>query len=372
MSGLVVHEAVDKRDRLLFVRFPWSVYRENPYWVPPLVRECLAKISSAHPFYAHADAAFFIARQEGRIVGRIAAIIDQNYIRIHNSKTGFFGFFEAFSEPRIASALLETARCWLKERGMESMIGPMSPSTNDECGLLLDGFDTSPCFMMPYNPPYYASMLENFGLCKARDLYAYRIEQSLFDFRKVEILARHLQKKKPALTARPVAMASFGEDLQTVKEIYNQAWSENWGFVPITDAEIDLLANRLKPLIVPGLCLFAHWGEKPVGFSLTLPDYNIALKRLNGRAGLLGKIRFYFLARNIRSCRVMLLGVTRTFRRRGVEAMLLLETVRHALSLGYNCAECSWILEDNELIRRTIESLGGQRYKTYRIYSMDI
>ena len=317
MGNLALCEATEEKERMLFVRCPWDIYSGDRYWVPPLVRETLAKISPTHPFYSHADLSLFIARKNGRVVGRIAAIIDRHYLQFQGCKTGFFGFFESSPDPDIAPALLEAARHWLKERGMEEMAGPMSPSTNDECGLLVNGFDSSPCFMMPYNPPYYPSLLEDYGLRKSMDLLAYVVEEPSRGFRRLEALAERLRRKEPSLTVRPVNLKRFDEELQKVRDIYNQAWSKNWGFVPFTDAELEYAAANLKQLIVPDLFLFAYFGEEPIGFSLTLPDYNLALKRMNGNAGLLGTLRFLYFSRKIRSLRVMLLGIKHAFQKEG-------------------------------------------------------
>lgn len=372
MSDLTVREVTGEKERMLFVRCPWDIYRGNPYWVPPLVKEELARVSPAHPFYSHADASLFVARKEGRVVGRIAAIIDHNYVQFHDCKTGFFGFFESLPGPDVAPALLGAAQRWLKERGMEEMAGPMNPSTNDECGLLVNGFDSSPCFMMPYNPPYYPTLLEDYGLRKSMDLLAYIVEEASTGIRRLERMAQRLREKEPGLTIRTINPKRFDEELRTFKEIYNKAWSRNWGFVPITEGELDYLARVLKPLIVKELCLFAYIGKEPVGFALTLPDYNFVLKRLNGKVGVLGVLRFLYFSRKITNVRMMLLGIKHAFQKRGADALLILETFRRAVARGYRSGECSWILEDNVLMRRGIEAVGGKKYKTYRMYRMTI
>jgi hypothetical protein len=252
------------------------------------------------------------------------------------------------------------------------MIGPMNPSTNDECGLLVEGFDTSPCLMMPYNPRYYPSLLESFGLKKAMDLYAYWVEDSPFFHDRLTRIAEKMRKREPQLQVRPIALRHFNEELKVVKEIYNHAWSKNWGFVPLTEEEIDDLAKNLKPLVVPDLILFAYWGEEPIGFSVSLPDYNEVLKHLNGKVGLLGGLKFLYYSRKITKVRVMLLGVKHAFQKKGVEGLLYFETFRRGTKKGYFQAECSWILEKNLLMQHGIEAMGGKRYKTYRIYGMDL
>jgi hypothetical protein len=226
--------------------------------------------------------------------------------------------------------------------------------------------------MMPYNPRYYPSLLEGFGLKKAMDLYAYLLEESSFLLNRLNRITESLRKKEPQLHIRPIRLRHLGEDVNIIKEILNQAWSRNWGFVPVTDEEIKLLAKEFKPLVVPDLVLFAYWGEEPVGFSVSLPDYNEVLKHLNGNIGILGGLKFLYYSRKIKKIRVIFLGVKDAFRKRGVEGLLYVETFRNGTKKGYQKAECSWILENNLLMQRGIEAMGGKRYKTYRIYEAQI
>jgi hypothetical protein len=365
---LRIEEVKSQRDLMAFIRYPWEIYKGDRYWVPPLIKDQLHKLSPKHPFRSHSEMIFFLAMKEGKPVGRMAGIIDRNYIEFHREKTGFFGFFESVSDPKVAKALFEKVGSWLKGKGIEKMIGPMNPNTNDECGLLIDGFDSSPCLMMPYNPPYYPSLVENAGLNKAMDLYAYLLKSSSFlDDRLSRITGRSI-KKNPHLWVRPINLRHFDDELKIVKEITNQAWSPNWGFVPRTEEEFEDIAKSLKPLVVPDLVLFVYLGEEPIGFSVTLPDYYQVLKHLNGKLGLLGILKFLYYSRKIESVRVMLLGVKQAFQKKGAEGILYLETFKRAIKKGYFQAECSWILESNPLIQHGIEAMGGKRYKTYRIY----
>jgi hypothetical protein len=369
---LYVEEVRSEQDLMTFIRFPWKIYQGDRYWVPPLIKDLLSKFSPNHPFRSHSEMTFLLAYKEGEIAGRIAGIIDHHYVEFHQEKVGFFGFFESTVNAEVAEILLSRVEAWLKEHGMERMIGPMNPSTNDECGLLVEGFDTSPCLMMPYNPRYYPSLLESFGLKKAMDLYAYWVEDSPFFHDRLTRIAEKMRKREPQLQVRPIDLRHFDEELKVVKEIYNHAWSKNWGFVPLTEEEIDDLAKNLKPLVVPDLILFAYWGEEPIGFSVSLPDYNEVLKHLNGKVGLLGGLKFLYYSRKIRKVRVMLLGVKHAFQKKGVEGLLYFETFRRGTQKGYFQAECSWILEKNLLMQHGIEAMGGKRYKTYRIYGMDL
>lgn len=371
-QDLNVEEVKNQKDLMTFTRFPWEIYQGNRQWVPPLIKDLLLKFSPEHPFHSHSEMILFLARQEGKIVGRIAGIIDQHYIKFHKEKVGFFGFFESIPEAEVADTLLQKIANWLKDHGMEKMAGPMNPSTNDECGLLIEGFDSPPCLMMPYNPLYYPSLLEGFGLRKKMDLYAYLLEESSFLLDRLDRITQRLRKREPQLHIRPIHLRRLDEELKIIKDIYNQAWSRNWGFVPLTDEEINLLAKELKSLIVSDLVLFAYWGEDPIGFSVSLPDYNVVLKHLNGKIGLLGLLKFFYYSRKINKIRVMLLGVKPDFQKKGVEGLLYIETFRNGIKKGYYRAECSWILEENVLMQHGIEAMGGKRYKTYRIYETQL
>ncbi len=367
-----VEEVRTDRDLMAFIRFPWKLYEGNPHWVPPLIKDLLQKLGPAHPFRSHAEMVLFLAYQEGRIVGRIAGVIDHNYIAFHQDKVGFFGFFESMPAPEVAAALFGRVRSWLKDRGMEKMAGPMNPSTNDECGLLIDAFDSSPSLMMPYNPIYYADLVEREGMKKVMDLYAYLLEQETFNLDRLNRITERLGKREPLLHIRPIRLRDFDNELMIVKELYNQIWNKNWGFVPMTVAEIDDLAKNLKPLVVPDLVLFAYWGEEPVGFSVGLPDFNQVLKHLNGKIGLLGGLKFLYYSRKIHRLRVMLLGVKHAFQKKGIEGFLYLETFKRGIRKGYYSAECSWILESNPLMQHGLETMGGKRYKTYRVYQASL
>ena len=369
---LQVEEVKNHQDLMTFIQFPWEIYKGDPYWVPPLIKDQLLKFSPKHPFHSHAEMILFLAYRGGKIVGRIAGIIDHNYIEFHQEKVGFFGFFESISDVEVTGILLSRVAGWLKGHGMEKMAGPMNPSTNDECGLLVNGFDAPPCLMMPYNPPYYPNLLEGFGLKKAMDLYAYWLAQSFFLLDRLDRITERLRKREPQLHVRPINLRDFDNELKIVKGIYNQAWSKNWGFVPLTEEEINLLAKELKSLVVSDLVLFAYRGEEPVGFSVSLPDYNQVLKHLNGKIGLLGGLKFLYYSRKIETIRVMLLGVKQTFQKKGVEGLLYIETFKRGIRKGYYQAECSWILEENVLMQHGIEAMGGKRYKCYRVYEIPL
>lgn len=369
---LALRQVVNEKDLLAFIRFPWKIYQGNPCWVPPLIKDQLQKFNPKSPFRSHAEMSLALAYRGPEVVGRIAGIIDRHYIEFHQEKVGFFGFFESINDPEVSNLLLSWVEAWLRERGMERMMGPMNPSTNDECGLLIDAFDLPPCLMMPYNPAYYPGLIENQGLKKVMDLYAFLLEKDSFHHDRLDRITQRILKKEPDLSVRPINLRRFDEELKIIKEIYNNSWSKNWGFVPMTEVEIDELAKNLKPLVVPDLVLFAYQGEKPVGFSAALPDYNLVLKHLNGKLGPLGFIKFLYFSRKIRLVRIMLLGIKLSFQKRGIEGLLYIETFKRGIAKGYLQGECSWILENNVLMQHAIEAMGGKRYKTYRIYEAQI
>jgi hypothetical protein len=356
-----------------FIRFPWKVYKGNPHWVPPLTSEVAFVLSDKNPFFYHAEAACFLARKNRAAVGRIAVIIDRNHINIHREQAGFFGFFECLPDSAIARELLDTAAGWLKERGIGIMRGPVNPSTNDECGFLLEGFDSPPMIMMPYTQSYYLDYMEQCGLRKAKDLYAYlSVIRDVAVGRRLEKLASAVKARVPGLTVRPADMKQLRKELQTVKDIYNSAWSNNWGFVPMTDEEIESMAIRRRPLIVPELLIMAEVNKKPAAFYMAVPDYNQVLGKINGRLGPVGIAKFLWYSRKITNIRVLTMGVKEEYRKKGIEGLLYLESFKAAMKKSYQRAEMSWVLEDNVLMQRGCELMGGKLYKKYRIYEKNI
>jgi len=357
-----------------FIRFQWKVYRGNPHWVPPLKSEVKFLLNEQkNPFFHHAEAACFLARKSGETVGRIAAIIDRNHITIHKEQAGFFGYFECLPDYAVARELLDTAAGWLKKRGIEIMRGPMNPSTNDECGFLLEGFDSPPMIMMTYTPAYYLEYMERCGLAKARDLYAYiSVIRDVAAGGRLEKLASAVKARVPGLTVRPANMKQFQREVEAVQEIYNSAWSHNWGFVPMTAEETEFMAKRLEPLIVPELMIMAEVNGKPAAFFVALPDYNQVLGKINGRLGPVGIAKFLWYSRKISDIRILTMGVKEEYRKKGIEGLLYLESFKAAVKKGYERAEMSWILEDNVLVQRGCELMGGKLYKKYRIYEKNI
>ncbi|MBW2058404.1 MAG: N-acetyltransferase [Deltaproteobacteria bacterium] len=367
VQDTTVEKVTGKKGVKEFIRFPWTVYRDDPLWVPPLIKEQTVMFSPAYPFFEHGEIDLFIARQGDRPVGRIASILDRSYVEFSREKAAFFGFFESIKETQVARLLIDRVRAWGRDRGMTVIRGPFNPSTNDECGLLIKGFDMPPMLMMPYNPPYYPELMEACGLKKCKDLYACIIASDAPP-EKIERVSGRIRKRLPGLTIRPVRLSRLGEELEIVRDIYNDAWRENWGFVPITESEMRFMASRLKPLVIPDLFLFAEIKGEPVAFIGSFPDYNRVLRRLNGKIGLTGILKFLYYSRKIKDLRTMLLGVKHGYQKRGLETLLYLETFRRGLRRGFKRSELSWILEDNRLMLRGVERLGGTVYKTYRLY----
>ena len=352
-----------------FIEFPYSLYRGDPFWVPPLriaVKELLNR--AKHPFYANAEAEFFLARRDGRVVGRIAAILDRNHNKFHEENAGFFGFFESTNAPEVAAALLGAARKWVFSRGAVLLRGPVNPSTNYECGMLVDGFDSPPMVMMTYNPRYYPALMENVGLRKAKDLNAYVNTAAAVELEKI---ARVADRKlaKSGVTVRPINMKDFDGELGRIWEVYNSAWKRNWGFVPMTRDEFFLMGKEMKQILEPEFVLIGEVGDSMVGFALALPDINQALKPAGGRLFPTGLLKILYYQHLIKSVRVLTLGVVEEYRASGLAAGFYATLFRNARKLGYDGdCEMSWILEDNILMNRSLEVMGAKRYKTYRIY----
>ncbi len=364
---ITIDKAVGKQGVKEFIHFPWKIYNNDSLWVPPLIKEQMFMFSPRYPFFEHGEMELFLARRGNETVGRVAAILDKSYVNLANDEAVFFGFFESVNDPDVAGALINRVRGWGEARGMKTVRGPFNPSTNDECGLLADSFDKAPVLMMPYNPPYYVDLITACGLKKCKDLYAYLIETDVPP-EKLEASAKRIRKRLPDLMIRPIRLRNMNEELQIIRDIYNNAWRGNWGFVPLTESEIGFLASRLKPLVVEDLVLIAEVGGEGVAFIASFPDYNQVLKRLNGKIGLTGAFKFLYYSRKIRDLRTMLLGVKYEYQKRGIEGLLYLETFKRGLEKGFERSELSWILEDNTLMRRGIEMLGGRIYKTYHLY----
>lgn len=358
-----------KKQLKTFVNYPYELYKNNRYWVPPLKRDVYDLLDkSKNPFWEHAERKMFLAYRDKRIAGRICAIVDYNYIEFWDEKIGYFGFFECDDDEEAANVLFDNVKEFHKDKGMTRFIGPMNPSSNDEWGLLIEGYYTSPFIMMPHNFEYYQQICEEVGLRKAKDLYAYYIDSKDAPFEYLERLCSIVRRRVQDMKVRPVNINDFAGEIKRIKEIYNDAWSRNWGFVPMTDAEFNLIAKNLKPLIVPELIIIIEIDNVPVAVSLTVPNYNMVLKKLNGRLGPMGMLKFLYYKNKIKEGRLMVMGVRKQYRKMGLESLLFLESFRAGQQLGYIGGELSWVLEDNYPTNNTIVKMGGKLYKKYRIY----
>lgn len=370
---LRVEEVADPKRLNDFVDLPFRLYRSDPNWVPPLKNEVKTTLDpKKNPFWQHSSGKLYVALRDGVVVGRIAAMVDYNFIQFQEQKSGYFGFFESVDDFEVASALFQKAVEFNREKGMERFYGPMNPSTNDEVGFLVDGFGTPPYIMMTHTHKYYLDLAERFGFRKAKDLYAFYVDAAQAPIAYLERLSAMVKNRLKNLTVRPVRLADFGTEAKRIKEVYNDAWSRNWGFVPMTDAEFDDMAKRLKNLIVPELVLIAEIDGKPVGVSLGVPNYNEVLRHLDGRLGPLGFVKFLWYRNKIKTARLVIMGVRKDYRKAGIEAIFFLESFKEGQRRGYVGGELSWTLEDNDMVNRPIIKMGGKVYKTYRVYQYDI
>ncbi|MGI8437788.1 MAG: GNAT family N-acetyltransferase [Chthoniobacterales bacterium] len=367
-----ISQVTSKAERDAFIKFPWRIYENDPIWVPPLILERRDFLDrKKHPFYQHGDAALFLARRGDEIVGRIMASDDPNYNAEHEANIGCFGLFECVDDQAVADALFEAAAQWLLQRGRNEIMGPVDYSTNYVCALLIAGFEHPPMLLTSHNPPYYAGLIERAGFGKAMDWYAWWFSDPAEAAVRLRKIAARFSNRE-AITIRPVDMSKLEQESARLREIYNQAWKKNWGFVPFTQAEFDHLVKELKPLAVPELVLIAEVGGEPAGFILAVPDINVAFKKIDGRLfhyGLpIGLAKLLYYKSRLKTARLIALGVAPKFRRHGIAETLVLRIVEEGMIKRGYIGELSMTLENNRLINRFLEAIGAQRYKTYRIY----
>jgi GNAT superfamily N-acetyltransferase len=387
-------DITNPRQRKSFITVPWNIYKGDRYWVPPLIGERMEFLDpSKNESFEHLDTAFFVAegyvtsgqtapQQPGmpmvlgseQRLGSIGAFVNHRHNMVHDENVGFFGFFEAVNDYEVVEALLQTAYDWVRQKGVTAIRGPASFTGNDDAyGTLIDGFDSRPVVLMSYNPPYYPEMIERFGFEKAMDLWAWHVDMTKLGPDGAQLprkLVRvvDLVRKRVDVQIRRADTMDWDELVEQIKGIYNSAWERNWGFVPFTDAEIDHVADGLRQFADLGIVFLAEIDGKPVGFSLPLPDMNIAVHHMNGRMLPFGWAKYLWYKRKVDWLRVFALGVIQEYRGRGIDALLYYETAKAAIAKGYRHAEMSWILENNDMMNRAIEMFGAEVYKTYRIY----
>ncbi len=366
-GGVAIVQATGARLVKEFVELPYRLYGGDPHWIPELRRDAHRRLSPRdNPFWAHAEMALFLATRNGRVCGRIAAIEDHAHNAFHRERLAWFGFFEA-QDAATAATLLTAAEEWGRRRGCTALRGPANPSLNESAGLLIDGFDDDPYVLMPHNPSVYASYIEGAGFAKAKDLWAWDIDLTVPLGARIARMAERVRKRH-GVTVRRVNMRAYYADLKKMVGVYREAWEQNWGFVPPTDAEMKQLATDLKPIIDPDLVLFAEAAGRTVACVVVLPDVNQVLKRMHGNLFPLGLLHFLNRRKIINRSRLVLLGVIPEYRNLGLYPLMIAEIHQRGVANGYVRGELSWTLEDNDAVNAGIEAAGGRRYKTYRLY----
>ena len=374
-TSLRIEQVEGRRAQRQFIRLPWSIYADNPLWVPPLLMDRHQHLSPKNPYFEHAQYCSWLAFRGERPVGRISAQVDDLHIKTHQDATGFMGMIEAEDNAEIFQILTNIAEKWLLEKGMRRVLGPFNLSVNQECGLLVKGFDTPPSIMMGHTYPYYGSRIEEQGYHKEKDLLAYLVQA---DFDLPPLIKKLLKKNRQNIVVRPLRKSNFSEELEILRSIFNDAWSQNWGFIPYTKAEFDHLGKDMSPILDKNLVQIAEVDGIPVAMIVVLPNINEILKDLNGRLLPFGwlKLLWGLKVNHPKSSRVPLMGVCRRYQGSllgAALAFMVIDAVRApAAKHGYQEVEMSWILEDNMGMRNIIESIGGVAYKHYRIYEKNL
>lgn len=365
-----IHLAESSDDRKGFINFSYTHYKEDEFWVAPLRVEQNKLIDTEkNPFFREAEIVLFNAFHNDQPAGRIAAVIDHRYNRYHQEKTGFFGFFECIERQSTADLLFKVAEDWLRERGMVRVMGPASPGMMDEIGVLVEGFDKYPTLLMPYSKPYYNSLITGAGYQKEMDLLAYLVTQDSVDRERAERAVKIVKSRLPGINIRPVNMRKIKKEVVIVRDIFNSAWKNNWGFIPLSKEEFDELAKNFKQLIDTDFAHIAEIDGKPVAFSIAFPDYNQIFKKMNGRLFPFGLLKILWYKRKISKLRTALMGVLPEYHGRGIDVLLHREAIENGLKRGVYSSEVGWILEDNIHMIRVAEKMGGTLDKRYRMYS---
>jgi GNAT superfamily N-acetyltransferase len=371
-----VRPALSRADRRRFIRFPHDLYADDPNYRAPLDLMIREQISAkTNPWFEHGEAEFYLAYRGDRLVGRISAQVDRMHLKRYEDDTGFFGFFEVADDAEAAAALLKTAADWCRARGMKRMLGPFSLSINEESGLLVEGFDSPNYMMMPHGRPYYDGLIKAAGLEKAVDLFAWRYSRSELPEHAFELA--EMAREHPGVTIRNVDMKNLARDVRIIMDIYNEAWADNWGFVPMTEAELDKMAKDFKLIVDPEMCMIAEVDGKPAAMTVALPNINEAFAGLNGRLAPLGwaKVLYRLKIKHPTSFRCLLLGVREEFRSiafGGLSVLLYTTIYQRAYDKGYVEAEAGWTLENNRAINQGMKLMGAEQYKTYRMYEQEI
>jgi len=370
--SLTIKRIEDKKALKRFVKFPWTIYKNDPYWVPPLISDEMKFLDkNKGVFFEFGEAEYFMAFDGDRPLGRISAHVDHEYEKYHDLDTGFFGFFECVNDQQVANALFDAAAEWLASKGKKRIRGPMSFTLYDISGMLYEGFDSSPVILLAYNPPYYNDLVVNAGFQKAIDWYAFMVRKdSPINPTLYKVRERVLRQKN--LQIVPINMKDFEKHVREVGKIFREAWMQNWGHVPLTDGQLKHLAKELKLVVVPEVTYLAYLDGECIGFSLSIKDANPALKKANGRLFPFGLIKILLGMRKINRLRTIAMGVLDEYRHRGIDITFYLNTIEEGIKLGYVESECSIIVETNHRMIGALEDLNAERYKTYRFYEKEI
>jgi GNAT superfamily N-acetyltransferase len=363
-----------KKELGFFIDFPHDLYKADPNYVPELFI-AQKDLLTTHPFHKHSSLQTFLAYDGDKVVGRIAAIYNTNHNKFNNVNDGFFGFFDCINDQETANLLFDTAISWLKEKGAETITGPVNPSTNETCGLLIKGFDKPPVVMMTYNPEYYIALLENYGFKKQTDLLAWYWEGSNYNDKSLQLLDKLQDRltRNSGITIRKINLKNFKQEADALRDVYNKAWDKNLGFFPMTNEEFDYTAKDLKMILDPDFALVAEQDGKIIGFGVAIPDINQILRTIKkGRLLPTGIFKLLLNKKKVTGIRIMLLGVIDGYRKMGIEACLYGSIIKEYRRKGLKYAEASWTLEKNDMVNRAIEAIGGDQYKTYRIYQKGI
>lgn len=355
------------------IDFPFKLYADNPYWIGMLKRDVAHSLSPRkNPFFEHGEIQPFVATNEhGEVVGTIAAIVNGMHLKKYDDGNGFFGFFECIEDYDVAHALFEHASEWLRGRGLTGVRGPTNPSLNDIAGLLVDGFDRQPALMMPYNPPYYAEYLERYGFEREMTMWAYYVHKKYVQFDKIRRGVDIVMRRNPSLRIRTLDLSRFDEEAKAILEIYNEAWSNNWGHVPMTEREFAALAKMMKQIVDPRIVFIVEDDGVPVAFTLALPDMNKALRHVKeGRLLPMGlpTLLAYGKFGGVYECRNLLMGVLPAYRGRGLDAMMNLELITKGPEVGYDACEMSWVLDSNQVLKNSLVAMGAVVDKQYALF----
>ncbi|MEC7278324.1 MAG: N-acetyltransferase [Bdellovibrionota bacterium] len=373
MEKITVKPVRESREKKCFVNLPWSIYKNDPNWVPPLKMAVKDQLNPKHPFYETADTQMFLAWQDKQVVGRLMAINPKAYNQFHDTKVGFFGFYEAIKSVEVSKELFKAAEKWCQDQGLNSIMGPFNLSSNYEAGLLVKGFDDPPQIMMTYNPQYYMKHLEENGYTKAKDLLAYEVDYPVTMPDVIVKIAERAEKKN-RITYRYLNKADFKGEVDRMLEIYNDAWEKNWGFVPMTEKEFRHTAKDLKTIVDERLVVFAEVDGEPAGFIVGLADLNQVFKTIpSGSLLPTGLFKLLTFKKRVSRMRVPTMGVKKKFRKIGLETLLYRKCQLNAEETGlYKSCEASWILEDNIEMNKPLIRMGFDAYKTYRIYEKNL